>query len=89
MPERLKSARRRAVGAKQTLRALHTGSVCVVYVATDADQRVVRNVEETCEQLGVELVSIPTMAQVGKLCGIDVGAACAAIIEAVQTRHDA
>ncbi len=81
MPERLRATRRRAVGAKQTLRALQSGAARVVYVAGDAEQRVVRPVVSMAQSLpGVEVVTVDTMARLGRLCGIEVGAACAAIL---------
>jgi len=81
MPDRLRATRQRAVGAKQTLRALHSGNAKVVYVAGDADQRVVRPVETLARsESGTEVVIIESMSRLGRLCGIEVGAACAAIL---------
>jgi|GEM_PF-979955 len=82
MPERLRNTRRRAVGARQTVRALHSELVQVVYVAGDAEVRIVHPVVElarTCA--GVEVVEVENMNQLGRLCGISVGAACAALLK--------
>ena len=35
---------------------------------------------EQCRDAGVELVEIATMKELGRLCGIHVGAACAALL---------
>ena len=40
MPNRLKKARMRVVGAKQTQRPLQSGTVADVYKSEDADKRV-------------------------------------------------
>jgi large subunit ribosomal protein L7A len=80
VPEHLRAARRKAVGAKQTLRALQAGLAEVVYVAQDAEDRVVRPALEAAAADGVPVVKIDTMARLGRLCGIEVQAACAAII---------
>lgn len=80
MPNRLKKARMRVVGAKQTMRALQSGNVAVVYVAEDADVRLLSPVVNTARKKQVEIVSIPTMAELGQLCRIAVGAACAALL---------
>lgn len=90
MPERLKAARHKAVGAKQTVRALKSGQALVVYIAVDADRRLVRPVREIADQLNVDVVVVDTMSQLGRLCSIDVGAACASLlIDSKQVRQNA
>jgi large subunit ribosomal protein L7A len=81
MPNRLKKARMRVVGAKQTLRALQTGKVAVVYVAEDADARLLRPVVDSARDKQVEIVSITSMVELGQYCRIAVGAACAALLQ--------
>ncbi len=79
--DRLKSARRKTVGTKQTAKAVHKGIARVVFVASDADRRVIEDVVEACRGGSVELVYADSMDVLGKACGIDVGAASAAILE--------
>lgn len=81
MPDRLRGARRKAVGAKETLRALEAGTAAVVYVAKNAERRVVRPVLEAADLAGMETVAVETTAELGRLCGIAVRAACAAILK--------
>ncbi|MGI6542626.1 MAG: ribosomal L7Ae/L30e/S12e/Gadd45 family protein [Limnochordia bacterium] len=81
MPNRLKKARMRVVGAKQTQRALQSGTVAVVYMAEDADKRLLSPIVDTAREEQVEIVFIPSMAELGQLCRIAVGAACAAILQ--------
>jgi len=80
MPHRLKAAKRRLVGAKQTLKALQSGGVEAVYIARDAEDRVVGPIESICRERQIEVVWIDTMEKLGALCGIDVGAASAVIL---------
>lgn len=80
MPDRLKKARHRAVGTRQTLKALQNGTAEVVYIARDAEERVVKPVEDLCRRTGTELVYVDHMSELGKYCSIDVGAAAAAIL---------
>ncbi len=80
MPDRLKKASRRAVGTRQTLKALEDGSAEVVFVAKDAEARVVKPVEDLCRRNGTELVYVDYMSELGKYCSIDVGAAAAAVL---------
>ncbi len=70
----------KVVGVKQTRKSLKDGVAVRVFVADDAEMRVIRPIIELCSDSGVELVNVPTMAQLGAACGIEVGAACAAQI---------
>ena len=74
MPERLTS-NRKVIGTKQLRKALKAGRVRTAYVAADAEPLV-----EQCRDAGVELVEIATMKELGRLCGIHVSAACAALL---------
>ncbi len=80
LDETLKNAKRRTVGVKQTLRALEKGSVLRVYIAKDAETSVVSTVLEQSKKQGVQVREVPTMAELGKACGIEVGAAVAALL---------
>lgn len=83
MPDtRLREASLRTVGAKQTLKALQTGRVMVLFVAHDADDRVTAELTRLAAEAGVDRVLVPSMRELGKACGIDVGAAAAAILKA-------
>jgi large subunit ribosomal protein L7A len=81
LEELIRSARRKVVGAKQTLKALEKGEALHVYVATDAEEKVTRPVLAICENNGINPHYVETMQQLGKLCGIKVKAAVAAITE--------
>ena len=79
MPERLHTDRK-LIGTKQVLKALKAGRVQTAYVAADADPILREPLVEQCRAEGVELVEIATMKELGKLCQIHVGAACAALL---------
>jgi large subunit ribosomal protein L7A len=80
LDETLKKTNHKTVGVKQTQRALEKGVVHSVYVAKDADNHVLRPVLDLCRGQGVQVVEVPTMVELGKACGIEVGAAVAAIL---------
>lgn len=80
LDETLKHAGKKTIGLKQTQRALEKGSVERVFVARDAEARVVRPIIELCRSQGVECVEVGSMFELGKACGIEVGAAVAAIL---------
>lgn len=79
--ERLTAARRRTIGTKQTLKALRKGEALEVFIARDAEERIQSQVLEGCRGQDVKVNYVDTMAQLGKTCGIEVGAAVAAILE--------
>ena len=78
--ERLRAAPQRAIGTNQTTKAIDRGRAEVVYVARDADRRVTEPVIRAARQRGLAVVEVESMALLGRVCGIAVGAAMAAIL---------
>lgn len=72
---------KKSVGIKQTLKELQKNNVKVVYIAKDADERVVSNIKEFCEKNSITIQYIDTMKQLGVACGIDVGAATVSLLK--------
>lgn len=70
----------KVVGAKQVKRALESGRAVTVYLADDADPRVTEPIAAVCTEKGVTAESGFSMKELGKACGIAVGAAVAAIV---------
>jgi large subunit ribosomal protein L7A len=77
----INSARQKVVGTKETLKALEKGEVKAVLVARDAESRVIAPVVDLAESQGIALHYVEEMKELGKACGIKVGAAVAAVIE--------
>jgi large subunit ribosomal protein L7A len=73
----------RLAGLKQVQRALETGRAAAVVLADDADDHIRRRVRARCEELGVPCFDGPTMAELGALCRLDVGAAVACVLKDV------
>jgi large subunit ribosomal protein L7A len=80
--ERLKTARKKSIGSKQTAKAMEKGSARTVFVAKDAEEHVTRDIVKIAQAKGLELVQVDSMMALGKACGIEVGAAVAAILDA-------
>lgn len=78
MIDRLKG--KKVVGFKQSLRAIKSGACKKVYVAKDADNKLVEEVKIAAQYNSLDIVYIDTMKELGKLCGIEVGAATAVIL---------
>jgi large subunit ribosomal protein L7A len=70
----------RVVGLKQTLRAIHECAAVRVYLAEDVDAFVHNKIAAACGERGITPIMVPSMKELGKACGIDVGAATAAIV---------
>lgn len=68
------------IGSKQTTKMVEQGKATAVYVAEDADQRITGKIVELCERAGIEVIRVDTMERLGATCGIDVGAAMAAVV---------
>ncbi len=81
MLEQLKEAKQKVAGARQTIRALESNVALIVYVARDAEEKVLSPVLFLCEQGNVPVHFVDSMEQLGKACNIKVGAAVAAITE--------
>ena len=67
------------VGTKQLRKALRAGRVETVYLAKNADPGVTEPLEALCAEAGIQPVWVRTMAELGRACGIDVGAAAAGV----------
>lgn len=72
----------RIVGMKQVLRALEMDTISAVYLADDAETRIRERIEAACAAHAVPVRHVPSMRELGRTCGIDVGAACAGVVRA-------
>ena len=68
------------VGTKQLRKRLDRGGVVRVYLALDADPAITAPLEALCQQKGVACHRVKRMLDLGSACGIEVGAAVAAVI---------
>ena len=71
---------RKVVGIKQLRKCLKDGKVIRAFAAENADPRLTEPLADECRNHGVELIWVPTMAELGKACGISVGAAAAGVL---------
>ena len=70
----------RVIGVKQVTKAVQKGQAEAVFLADDADGRVTEPLLHLAEEMGVSVVHVPTMQELGKACSIEVGAAAAAVL---------
>ena len=66
------------VGIKQVLKAVKEETVEKVYIGENAEKHVLDELLKTCEDNNITVIKVKTMAELGKMAGIDIGAAAAA-----------
>lgn len=71
----------KVVGIKQTAKALKNNLGSKLYVAKDADVRLLEPILKLAADKSLEIEEVDTMKELGVLCGIDVSAATALIIK--------
>jgi len=68
------------VGAKQLKKAVLGGRANRVYLAKNADPAITEPIEALCQRNNVEYAWVRSMLDLGHACGIEVGAAAAAVV---------
>lgn len=68
------------VGVKQLKKALISGSVLRVFLAEDADPALTEPIAALCQQSHIQCAWVSSKKDLGRACGIDVGAAAAAVV---------
>ena len=71
----------KVVGAKQAKRALRDGRAARLYMAMDADPRLLQPLVQDAVNRQVPVVQVPSMKELGTSGGIAVGAAVAVLLK--------
>ena len=71
----------KTVGTKQTLKAVEDNTVSVVFLAKDAENRIIEPLRRLCAEKSIPVSEVETMLELGKACQLMVGAAAAAVIK--------
>ena len=69
------------VGTKQLRKALKDNSAQRVFLAENADPAITEPIAAVCMAKQIPVTWVPAMADLGRACGIEVGAAAAAAVE--------
>jgi len=75
------TGRRVVVGAKQLKKAVRAGRTRYVFLAENADPAVMEPLAALCADNHIQITWVSSMADLGRACGIEVGAAAAAVID--------
>ena len=73
--------RKFVVGSKQLRKALQKNTARCVFLAENADPDLTEPLAAECEKRAIPITWVPTMADLGRACGIEVGAAAAAAVD--------
>ena len=68
------------VGTKQLKKAVLAGRARYVFLAENADPVITEPIAEMCSQQNIQITWVRSMAELGRSCGIEVGAAAAAVV---------
>ena len=69
------------VGTKQLRKALENGRARWVWLAENADPAITEPLEALCLRMRVDYDWVPSKEDLGRRCGIEVGAAAAAAVD--------
>ena len=79
------SKERVVVGTKQLKKAVLSGKAKRVYLAENADPDVTGPLENLCSEHHIQITWVSSMSDLGRSCGIEVGAAAAAVVSPDST----
>lgn len=80
MLDLLKSGNK-AIGIKQSLKVVESDNAIIVFIAKDADEKITGSLKELCIAKSVQIEYVDTMKQLGKACGIEVGASTVCLLK--------
>jgi large subunit ribosomal protein L7A len=78
--DKVKQSMNISIGMKQATKVVELGKAAEVFVAKDADPRLTIKMVNLCKKMGVQVTYVDSMKLLGKACGIEVGAAVAAVV---------
>ena len=67
---------KKVIGIKQATKAIKNGKGTVLYVAKDAEKKLIIPLVELACNNNIKIIDIDTMKDLGKMCGIDVKVFC-------------
>jgi large subunit ribosomal protein L7A len=65
---------------RETLKKIAHGTAFHVFVEKDAEPRVIEDIVAQSQTRNIPIDYVDTMEELGRLCGIEVRAACAALV---------
>ena len=81
MCESLRQNDKRVVGTRQILKKFACDGIETLIIADNAQERIIQPLVELAAQKNAAVLHVKTMDELGRLCGIAVGAAAAGILK--------
>lgn len=67
-------------GYKQVMKAISKNAVKKIYIAEDCEDRLKSSLNSSLDE-SIEVEMVSTMQELGKLCGVDIGTSCVAVLK--------
>lgn len=80
--EILKTEAKVYVGLKQFVRSAREDEIKYVVLAENADEKIKNEVRDIARKDDIRIKSFPSKEELGKACGIDIGAAVVTVLKA-------
>ncbi len=77
----LSKTKNKVVGTKQTLHVIDHNKAAVVFLAKDTDLYIKKLITQASRKNNVSIEMVESKLKLGRACGIDVSAACAALLK--------
>ncbi|WP_391118470.1 ribosomal L7Ae/L30e/S12e/Gadd45 family protein [Psychrobacillus sp. L3] len=78
--EKVKQAKKTIIGIKQSVKAMKKGLVKEVYIALDVEERIIDLARSTAQDNNVLIHYVKSKIDLGKACGLHLGASVVALI---------
>ncbi|MDD7672635.1 MAG: ribosomal L7Ae/L30e/S12e/Gadd45 family protein [Clostridia bacterium] len=75
------ASQEKVIGVKQSRKAIREGRAKRVYLACDADPAITGPIADSCGLAGIPMETGSTMAQLGQICRITVGASVVTVLQ--------
>lgn len=72
---------KKVIGIKQCTKSLKSGEGRVLYVAKDANAKLISPIIQLAKEKNIDIVEITTMKELGKISGIDVKSSAVLTLE--------
>ncbi|AZO96552.1 50S ribosomal protein L7ae-like protein [Iocasia frigidifontis] len=77
----LAKQKNKVVGTKQTLHVINNGKAAKIFIAEDIDKHIKTKLIEASRKNNLSVEKVESKLKLGRACGIDVSAACAALLK--------
>lgn len=77
----IKDGKRRTVGTRETRKALEKGLLEGIFIAMDAEHRLVKPLIAAAKASGISIYYVETMKKLGAVCDVEVDTAIAGVLK--------